>query len=239
GGDGNDSLDGGVGVDKLVGGAGDDTYTVDSPLDLIVEVAGQGSDTVNSTALSFVLAANVDNLVFTGTGNFIGTGNGDANSITGGSGNDTLNGLAGNDVLIGGAGNDILSGGNDNDTLIGGSGNDTMTGGAGSDLFVFDTLPPAADKIVDFAVGSDKVVLDDAIFTALSWNGTALSDGQFETVTGSAMDATQAGSRLIYNSTTGALYYDEDGSGTAFSSKLIVTLATHPLSFGANDIQMG
>ncbi|MBW9056740.1 protease, partial [Rhizobium mesosinicum] len=50
--------------------------------------------------------ANVENLTFTGSGNFAGTGNALANIITGGAGNDTLDGGAGADTLIGGAGDD-------------------------------------------------------------------------------------------------------------------------------------
>ena len=43
----------------------------------------------------------MENLTFTGAGNFAGNGNGSANVITGGAGNDTLNGNGGNDTLNG------------------------------------------------------------------------------------------------------------------------------------------
>ncbi|MBY2998936.1 M10 family metallopeptidase, partial [Rhizobium leguminosarum] len=106
---GNDSLSGGSGNDTLIGGTGNDTYNVDSLADVVTEALNQGTDLIRTSLSSFALTniANVENLTFTGTGAFTGTGNGLANSITGGAGNDLLDGGAGNDTLIGGAGNDI------------------------------------------------------------------------------------------------------------------------------------
>lgn len=110
-GTGNDILDGGAGADTLSGGRGDDLYLVDDAGDVIIEAAGQGYDTVRATAATYVLCANVEALIFVGTGAFTGTGNASDNALTGGSGADTLNGDAGDDVLIGGAGLDALTGG--------------------------------------------------------------------------------------------------------------------------------
>ena len=61
------------------------------------------------------------------------TGNALANSIKGGSGNDTIYGGAGADKLLGGAGNDSLSGGDGKDKLLGGAGNDSLSGGSDKD----------------------------------------------------------------------------------------------------------
>ncbi len=103
---GGDTLDGKEGADTMTGNGGDDIYIVDNTADVIVEAAGAGLDTVKSTALAYTLGNHVDNLVFTGTGNFSGTGNNLANRITGGDGNDMLDGGAGTDTLIGGKGDD-------------------------------------------------------------------------------------------------------------------------------------
>jgi hypothetical protein len=101
-------ITGGLGNDTMIGGAGNDTYQIDSAGDVVTEFASGGTDTIITTLTSYSLATrvNVENLTFTGVGNFTGTGNAAANIITGGAGDDTLNGGAGADVMIGGTGND-------------------------------------------------------------------------------------------------------------------------------------
>ena len=90
GGIGNDTLNGGAGADAMTGGAGNDTYVVDNAGDVVTENLNEGTDTVNTTLASYTLGANVENLTYTGAGNFAGTGNALANVIIGSSGNDTL-----------------------------------------------------------------------------------------------------------------------------------------------------
>lgn len=107
GGVGNDRLNGAAGNDTLVGGAGDDTYVVDSTADLVSEGISGGIDTVETAASAYTLGANVEDLTYTGSGAFTGTGNALANVIRGGAGNDLLDGMAGSDTLIGFGGDDI------------------------------------------------------------------------------------------------------------------------------------
>ncbi len=118
GGAGNDTLDGGAGADRLIGGTGDDIFIVDNTKDVVTEAVGQGNDTVKTGLAALTLAANVEALVYTGAGNFLGTGNALANTISGGSGNDILNGGAGADTLIGGLGNDIYVADNAFDVIV-------------------------------------------------------------------------------------------------------------------------
>ncbi|WP_160320302.1 calcium-binding protein, partial [Rhizobium ecuadorense] len=108
GGAGNDTLDGGAGNDTLNGGAGNDIYIVDSASDVITELVSGGTDEIRTALAAYSIAAlvNVENLTYTGSANFTGTGNALANTITGGAGNDVLNGGIGADSLIGGAGGD-------------------------------------------------------------------------------------------------------------------------------------
>ena len=104
GSNGNNSLNGGGGLDVLRGVWGNDTFTVDAQGEA-VEVAGQGIDTVRS-AVSYSLGANLENLSLLGTGRLSGFGNGLVNTLTGNSAANTLGGGGGVDVLRGGLGND-------------------------------------------------------------------------------------------------------------------------------------
>ena len=94
---GNNTLDGGGGADTMTGGLGNDTYVVDNAGDVVTEALNEGTDTVQSS-VSFTLGANVENLTLTGSANINGTGNGDANVITGNSGNNILDGGVGADT---------------------------------------------------------------------------------------------------------------------------------------------
>jgi Ca2+-binding RTX toxin-like protein len=103
---GNDVLWGGAGLaNQLQGGLGDDWYVLEAN-DTVIELTGEGTDTVEARTATAVLANNVENLIFGGTGNFTGTGNAAANTLTGGGGADILRGRGGADVLNGGGGVD-------------------------------------------------------------------------------------------------------------------------------------
>jgi Ca2+-binding RTX toxin-like protein len=208
GGAGNDTLNGGAGADKMLGGLGNDIYVVDKSTDVVTENADEGTDTVQSK-ITFTLASNVENLTLTGTSAIKGTGN-------------TLN-----NVLLGNSGANTLSGSTGNDTLDGGLGKDTLTGGAGNDFFVFDTALSSAaniDSIADFTLGLDKIQLDKEIFTALAEEGS-LSSAFFRSGTnGVPLDDNDY---FLYNTTSGALFYDADGNGQGVAVQF-ATLTTKP-----------
>jgi Ca2+-binding RTX toxin-like protein len=135
---GNDSLNGGLGADVLVGGDGNDVYVVDNLGD-VVDESGTGTDRLETTLNSYSLVglAAVENLTFTGTGNFAGTGNDLRNAIIGGLGNDTITGGAGNDTITGGGGIDLAA--------FSGSVDAYSFSLTGSNLVVADTRPGAPD----------------------------------------------------------------------------------------------
>jgi len=114
---GNDTLDGGAGVDRLAGGIGDDSYYVDNYSDRVVENAGEGTDSVFSTA-NFKLSANVENLTLEGSALIWGYGNALDNGLTGNDVANKLYGLDGNDVINGKGGIDLMFGGVGDDTYI-------------------------------------------------------------------------------------------------------------------------
>jgi len=103
--------------------------------------------------------------------------------------------------------------------LNGKAGNDTLTGGLGDDIFRFDTALGAAnvDRIKAFDAAHDSIEIGNAIFKAFAAPG-AVSAGAFHI--GAA--AADAGDRIVYDSATGALSYDSDGTGAAAA----VTFAT-------------
>lgn len=126
-------LDGGVGADTMIGGAGDDVYVVDSLGDRVVELAGEGDDTMRSS-LSLTSAANVENMTLKGVAAIDANGNDDDKRLPGNAAFNVLSGAAGNDTLEGGDGDDVIEGGSGNDVLAGDSGNDLIFGGAGNDV---------------------------------------------------------------------------------------------------------
>lgn len=130
---GNDVIIGGGG-DTLRGSRGDDSYTVKAG-DKVVEFSGQGHDTVKTAVNGYVLPANVEDLLVTGSGANGVSGNALANAITGNGAANRLNGRGGDDLLTGGAGNDTF-------VIAKGKGHDTITdfqgaGVAGGDKLLF------------------------------------------------------------------------------------------------------
>lgn len=191
---GNDTLNGGAGIDLLVGGTGNDTYIVDDLGDTVVELAGEGTDTVRTSLAGYNLDANVENLTFTGTGDFTGAGNALDNTITGGTGadslyggdgNDTLNGGAGDDALHGGAGNDTLNGGDGNDVIEGGDGNDTIDVGGGFNTIVYRQPGFGNDTINSFDASGGSVTNQDKIdLSGLGITAANFSQRVFESTVG-------------------------------------------------------
>ncbi|WP_181711316.1 calcium-binding protein, partial [Roseovarius sp. TE539] len=146
---------------------GDDLFRIDSKDDTILN-AGEGIDTVESS-VNFTLRRHsagddLENLVFVGDADLVGTGNPLDNTLVGNAGhnhlsgvwgNDTIHGNAGNDTLMGVAGSDFLYGGDDNDVLWGEDGDDMLWGGAGD-----DTLSGGAgDDLLDGGAGWDTAFL--------------------------------------------------------------------------------
>ncbi|MCM2475684.1 protease [Rhizobium sp. CG5] len=141
-------------------------------------------------------------------------GNGGNDKLTGYSGSDVMSGGNGNDQFFGGLGSDRVFGGNGNDRLYGGLGNDRLIGGAGADKFVFNTTLNGStnvDTIDDFSVVSDFVVLENAIFTRAGAAGTLSSAAFRKNATGLAGDSSD---RIIYETDTGNLFYDSNGTGS-------------------------
>jgi len=168
------------------------------------------------------------NIIDVGGGNDIVQGNIFEDTILGGSGNDTLlgnngddllNGGSGNDTLNGGNGNDIILAGSGNDTLIGGMDNDTLTGGSGNDFFRFNSSTEEIDRITDFNVIEDKIGINASGFGGGLMGGVALTSHQFRSGAG-VTTANSETQRFIYNTSTGALFFDVDGDGAGVAIQI-------------------
>jgi Ca2+-binding RTX toxin-like protein len=213
---GNDTLVGNAdAASTLQGGIGDDFYFVFRTGDSLVEFTGEGNDRLFS-GVNYILSASqaietMSTLDAVGTTAVDLAGNELAQSIFGNAGANVLAGGGGADILIGRAGADTLLGGDGDDQLAGGLGADALNGGTGADILVFaDALGGGnVDSVTGFVTGQDRLFLENDVFTGLA--AGALAAGAFATGTA----AGDANDRIIYNSATGTLLFDADGTGAA------------------------
>ncbi|MBX3479058.1 MAG: hypothetical protein KF842_01520 [Caulobacter sp.] len=217
----------------MYGGAGNDVYLVDDAADVVVELVGEGLDSVRATSASYVLSDNIEILQYVGSGDFSGTGNAQANTLIGGAGADGLYGMAGTDVLRGGLGGDSLYGGDDkdvlygedgddlldggegNDTLIGGAGADTMIGGAGRDVFTLQAISDSGVGAGLRDVISDFDALDVLDLRAIDANTNLAGDQAFSFIGSGAFTNTAGQLRFVTDGEGTHIFGDVDGDGVA------------------------
>jgi Ca2+-binding RTX toxin-like protein len=125
----------------------------------------------------------------------------------------------GNDSITGDALPNFIDALAGNDTVNSNGGNDTLIGGAGSDRFLFDMNRPLNsgddfDRITDFTLGSDKIVLDKTTFTALASGPGSLLASDFEVVD-SVFDVQFSNAKIVYN--RGTLVYNQNGFFTGLA----------------------
>ncbi len=221
-----DTLTGDDGNDTLTGGDGADRFIVNKGADVITDLGTGGADVLVVSAGASVSATLKSSWTATaethndGASNLITSGMAvDLTAVVSGNGwtvtassAATLTGSKFNDTLSGGSGKDKLYGGQGDDLLIGGAGADTLTGGAGADTFRITggTGTSNADRICDFLAGTDRIELDFRLVSGLSKG--MVSASQF--VSGVGAHAMDLDDRIAYDSRTGNLWFDVDGSGT-------------------------
>jgi Ca2+-binding RTX toxin-like protein len=209
-------------------GAGNDDVQVifsdgrDVPVHTPTIEGGGGSDVIVVGVGPNTNLGGSNSVISGGAGNDRIIGSFGNERISGDAGNDLIRGGAGDDWIWGGNGKDKLYGGAGKDVIFGGKGNDTLWGERGKDAFAFDTKPNGSnvDTIKDFKVRDDSIWLDNAVFKKIGPAGTELAPkllkgGAFWT----GDKAHDASDRVIYDKTTGALYYDQDGTGGAAQVK--------------------
>ncbi|KIO48291.1 S-layer family protein [Nitrosospira sp. NpAV] len=206
GGDGNDNLDGGSDNDTLSYSTAGAAVTVNLATTAAQNTGGSGTDTIS----------NFENLIGSSYNDTL-TGDGNANIIEGGAGNDTMNGAGGTDTLsyeragagitinlatataqnTGGAGTDTISsfenlrGSAFNDTLTGTSGNNVIEGGAGNDTM---NAQGGTDTLT-YANAAAGITVSLALATAQSTGGAGSDTiSNFENLTGSNFNDVLTGS---------------------------------------------
>ncbi|WP_162820215.1 calcium-binding protein, partial [Microvirga calopogonii] len=208
---------GGAGADTLSGGDGTDTLVYGGADGALVDLrtgytAGQAAGDVISGFENVLGGSGNDTVYGSAEANEL-NGQGGNDILAGADGHDTLWGGAGNDWLEGGSGDDLVAGGAGDDRLVGGAGNDVLHGEAGRDTFVFESALNATsnvDRIADFAVAEDWIGLSRSVFGGF---GASVS-----LVIGTAATANNA-AQVVYDSATGALFYDPDGASPAAQVK--------------------
>lgn len=197
GGGGGDVIDGGAGGDQIQGGDGNDRITYDAA-DYSID-AGAGSDTLVLTVGATVRLDRFSTSQVDGGAYVTGFEKADAAAAT---------------AAV------TLTGSAYANTLTGGSKRDVLTGGAGADQFVFKTAPKAgaADTITDFEVGEDKIHLDASFFVGLPTGALASGALAFGTTAPASDD------RILYDQTSGSLYFDRDGSANGHAALMFATI---------------
>lgn len=214
-----DVLDGRSGIDSLNGNNGADIYFISSAAEhTAAEVADTGVAGIDEIRFAATSASTLT--LFSGDTGIekvvVGVGTAET-AITSGTSAIKIDAAAiGNSLtIVGNDGANTLIGTAFADILEGNNGNDTLTGGTGADKFVFDSQPNSTsnkDTITDFQSGSDILQFSLNVFTSLGVNPGSLAGEQFWSAA-NAVAAHDADDRLIYNTTSGVLYYDQDGLG--------------------------
>jgi ELWxxDGT repeat protein len=232
--------------DVMEGGVGDDRIQFSNAVTLgavrftmtsieILDMGGLNLIVQGTSALDLSTLQLVNRGVIRGDdgdNNITGTLGND--SMIGGNGNDQLRGAAGNDQIDGAAGADTIWGGPGADWISGASGNDTLYGGQDdtgldgfADTFVFSAAVSAgnADTIVGFeADGLDKIGLRSTIFPAIAGGATVGLDAS-EFVANAGGNAVDLNDYILFDTNTGTVFYDADGSAGAVAKVAFATLS--------------
>ena len=193
---GNDTLSGGAGDDTLIGGAGADSLDGGTGIDTADYSTSGAGVTINLTAGTGAggdaqgdTLTNIENV----TGSHFNDamlGDGSANLLDGGVGNDTLYGAGGDDTILGGDGNDSINGG---------AGADSLDGGAGTDTADYSNSDAAVNVDLTTGTGTGGHAQGDTLsgfenITGSAHNDTLTGDGNANVLDGgSGIDILQGG----------------------------------------------
>lgn len=172
-----------------------------------------------------------------GAGNDILDANSGSNTVLSGDGNDTIRSSGAADSISGGNGNDTIFSTSDGGRIDGGAGDDvfevfgkaTVITGTGNDTVLVSLFSGALPSVTDFSVASDTIAFRVSELNHFLSNAGAasLTAGTLSTenfVSGSGAVARDSNDHFIYDTADGKLYFDADGSGSAFGAAHVVSL---------------
>ncbi|MEH2265639.1 beta strand repeat-containing protein [Nostoc sp.] len=241
---GNDTIDGGIGDDLLSVDFSDATAGITSTFNPTTNIGSISAGTnqvsyKNIERLNILGTAYNDNIVGNSSNDTLSGGASGNDTIDGGIGDDllsvdfrdatagittTFNAITNIGSITAGANqvsyqnterlnisgtayDDNIVGNNGNDTLSGGTGgNDILTGGDGNDTFAFNIYGQGLTRVDDFNVANEFIQVSGNFYDA----APSLLKSQF-TIGASATTSAQ---RFIYDSSTGGLFFDQDGSAS-------------------------
>jgi Ca2+-binding RTX toxin-like protein len=233
GGGGDDMLDGGAGADTLDGGANAAAGDTASYLSATARVVATLDSGVGDTDMLPARPVEGDAIGDTYTG---------IENLTGSSFGDDLYGDAGANVIDGAGGDDIIAGR---------GGADTLSGGVGIDWFLYFHAGQGGDAIVDFTVGTDKILIvsDASIFYFQpgfrnglqdidgSWPSPVALDAAYFVADANPVSGGAAHGYFLYDTDEFHLSWDADGTG-AGSPLLLATFANNAV-LSHSDILLG
>lgn len=225
--DGNDKLFATGANSLLNGGANNDKCTAQGSGSTVL--GGDGDDTLMCSAVGTYtidggLNSDVIDFSWAHTGIAVDLGNAAAQDTHVGtytmSNVENVNGSDEDDTIKGSNAANVLNGADGADTLIGGVGADTLTGGSDNDKFVYNAQNEGGDTLTAFGSGGDKFQFLGSAFGGLA--AGAIAENQFQSdISNTALTATV---RFFYETDTGILRFDADGSATGSSAVIIATI---------------
>jgi serralysin len=232
GGVGNDILDGGLNDDTMTGGLGDDLYYMDSPSDTIIELAGEGTDTL-AVGFTYVLAngSTLENLAA------IAPAATTAINLTGNSGVNSIVGNAGANVLDGKAGADAMSGlGGDDGYFVDNAG-DTVTEGAADGAL--DRIYASVSYTMGAGVYAERLfTTNNAGTTAINLTGNELANTIYGNAGGNVLNGAAGADTLAGLGGNDFYYVDNAGDvvieAAAAGSDRILASVTYAMGAGVH-----
>ncbi|BBE71624.1 calcium-binding protein [Oharaeibacter diazotrophicus] len=220
-------LKGGAGNDKLYGLDGDDQLYVGIGTDLAD--GGPGTDLVSYLGVGRGVTVDLQT-PSANKGEALGDSYVSIEDVGGTGYADVLYGSTVRNRLVGYGGADKLDGRGGSDFLVGGPGKDVLTGGVGGDYFRQFSPGEGPDTVVDFSLAEgDKVSIDAAGF------GGTLAAGALPVsalVKGSNPVPPSTASVFLYDTDTGQIFFDVDGTGSQPKVELMTLVGVPAIDVG-------